>query len=222
MEVEMKAKITNEQAQILFERSKRDRTRMLDKNWHDRYIFEETWVPKYRSDKYYSHGGEYVTKPDHVVRIRTEAWINTCDYSIEDIINGKAEPEKDQIETFLTVKQKKTEDGVETNDESETKCDASTLKTLEALLNATNFQVYFEKTKTSVYCYVIDRESRKTLHCEIVNVNGLGPYLEIETFTSKEPEDVNEGISVIKDFFKDILGITSFESRSWGELINEV
>jgi hypothetical protein len=65
------------------------------------------------------------------------------------------------------------------------------------------------------------------MHCEIVNVNGHGPYLEVEVIvpnvhcTVQPFHDPDAARDFIEDFFYDVFGITKFDGRSWAEIIKE-
>lgn len=69
------------------------------------------------------------------------------------------------------------------------------------------------------------------MHAELVSVNGIGPYLEIESTIKLKDESalldgedllkVNTARDQIKWFFKHELGITEFDGRSWADIIEE-
>ena len=88
------------------------------------------------------------------------------------------------------------------------------------LLDIVNFKPYFSKIKTSASFYVTRDEDGKEMHCEIVNVNGIGPFLEIEVVVD-DKDKVSGAKDLIKGFFKDVLNKKVFDSRSWKEIIEE-
>jgi adenylate cyclase class IV len=65
------------------------------------------------------------------------------------------------------------------------------------------------------------------MHCEIVSVNGVGPFLEIEVIVPDNisvPEDcesTQEAQELIKGFFKDVFNITEFDKRTWPQIIED-
>ena len=216
MEVEMKAQISVAQAKEL-----------VDGNIGDYHITRGGgWKPFHRRDTYYSFNGEKLNRPTNIIRIREEADIG--DELFEDIILGKATKFKDGTnKTFLTVKAKNTDEkGIEVNEETEGILIGDAKAAFEKSMKICNFKPYFQKRKDSVSFYVADKKNRE-MHCEIVNVNGHGPYLEVEVIvpnvhcTVQPFHDPDAARDFIEDFFYDVFGITKFDGRSWAEIIKE-
>lgn len=218
MEVEMKAQISVAQAKEL-----------VDGNIGEYHITRGGgWRPFHRRDTYYSFNGEKLNRPTNIIRIREEAEIG--DDSFEDIILGKATKFKDGTnKTFLTVKAKNTDEkGVEANEETEGILVGDAKAAFEKSMKICNFKPYFQKRKDSVSLYVAHRNEYREMHCEIVNVNGHGPYLEVEAIVPDvknkdsamfdNPADARD---FIESFFYDVFGITKFDGRSWAEIIEE-
>lgn len=184
------------------------------------------WRPFRKRDTYYSFNGEKLDCPTNIIRIREEMEIG--EDSFEDIILGKAKTIRDGThKTFLTVKAKSTDEkGVETNEETEGILVGDAKAAFEKSMKVCNFKPYFQKRKDSVSLYVADKENRE-MHCEIVNVNGHGPYLEVEIIvptvncTVQFFHSPDEARDFIEDFFYDVFGITKFDERSWAEIIKE-
>ena len=218
MEVEMKAQISVAQAKEL-----------VDGNIGEYHITRGGgWRPFHRRDTYFSFNGEKLNRPTNIIRIREEADIG--DDSFEDIILGKATKFKEGTnKTFLTVKAKNTDEkGVETNEETEGILVGDAKAAFEKSMKICNFKPYFQKRKDSVSLYVAHRNEYREMHCEIVNVNGHGPYLEVEVIVPevKSEKDwyfnnVDDARNFIEDFFYDVFGITKFDGRSWAEIIKE-
>lgn len=129
---------------------------------------------------------------------------------------------------FITVKRKTTSsDGVEVNEETEGEISEEAVTAFNLAMVATGYMPYFTKSKQSAsfYVEVLDGPCKgKEIHCEIVTVNGRGPYLEIESFVtnlSSDFESVIDAQKTIKDFFEKVLGITEFDGRSWHKIILE-
>ena len=216
MEIEMKSLITKTQAINLVEGKIGSYTISRGGGWR----------PFRKRDTYYSFNGEYITNPKDIIRVREEMEIG--EDSFEDIIFGKA---KDILcgthKTFLTVKKKSTdENGIETNEETEGILIGDAKTAFEKSMELCNFKPYFQKRKDSVSLYVTDTYNTHEVHCEIVNVNGHGPYLEVEAIvptingTTNDFQDVESAQNFIKDFFYEAFGITEFDGRNWTEIIN--
>lgn len=217
MEVEMKAKITLEQAADLVDGK-------FGSSWWS-ISRGGGWHAIAKKDEYYSFDGIVPVMPKTVIRLRTEASIGDTT-SFEEIVQGQVKSIKDDFQAFLTVKNKRTdENGIETNDEFEGALQGEAFLAFNKVLEAANFKTYFEKQKTSVSFWC--EKNGHEIHCEIVNVNGIGPYLEVEAFVSENPTDmceyktVEEAQKTIKDFFKSSLKITKFDKRSWMQIIAE-
>ena len=221
MEVEMKAKITDKQANDIIEGHMK------------KYCLSRGggWEGLFKSDKFFSFNGERPYNPENIIRIRQEA-VLPMEASFEQIIHGviwPLDPNKTTIKEYLTVKEKKTdEDGIETNKETEGVLEGNAGIAFRQAMEIANFKPYFSKYKTSVSFYVKRKKDDKEMHCEIVNTNHIGPFLEIEVIVPDsdyvrpwECQTISEAQQLIKDFFKDVLGITKFDKRSWPEIIEQ-
>lgn len=224
MEIEMKALVTDEQ---------------IDKILHEdlsKYGFKmkEGTELLYKCDNYYSKGGEVVKKPTTVVRTRTEALLPP--EPLSKILHGKCEEiMSDGKRIFITVKRKTTlPDGVETNEETEGVISEDALVAFNLAMEAAGWKPYFTKSKQSIsfYMEVLDGPCKgKEIHCELVNMSGKGPYLEIEAFVpyGAKKEDISEldfesvidAQRTIKEFFEKVLGIAEFDGRSWYKILFE-
>lgn len=218
MEVEMKAKITFDQM-----------NKLANDNFDKYYIPDwSEWEPLLKTDTFYSFNGERPIKPKNIIRIRKEfSRIKYVDF--EELIKGEVGKEKfNHREVFLTVKEKHTDDeGIETNQEIEGTLDSGAVEAFTKAMEITNFKPYFEKEKSSLSFYVIRNKDKKKMHCEIVSVNGVGPFLEIEVIVPDNisvPEDcesTQEAQELIKGFFKDVFNITEFDKRTWPQIIED-
>ena len=187
----------------------------------------------FKSDKYYSWGGEQLSKPKKIFRVRTEAeiakFVKTADVSekvlqtikffdSEDVILANRSP----YEVYLTYKEHHIlSDGSQSNIENEGEISLEAAKTFDVLMKSAGFDVYFMKNKKSCSLYFTSDKTSQILHCEIVKVNNLPVYLEIESILNDETmtEAIRqETIDTIKEFYQE-LGITSFEPRNWKQLI---
>ena len=128
--------------------------------------------------------------------------------------------------TFLTTKHKNVDEfGIERNEEIEGPMFGTTLEAFENAMKIANFMPYFVKEKTAASFYVLEESTNYEMHCEIVNVNGVGPYLEIECFADDKFYGMHEGClasvekakELIQRYFRAI-NITEFETRNWIEL----
>lgn len=220
MEVEMKAKISIELANDIVDGK-------LGEGWT--ISRGGGWHPLFKKDTYYAFGGITPKNPKTVIRTRSEATIGD-DTSFDEIIRGKVYSVKSDLKTYLTTKVKDTNSlGIENNVEVEGELVDNANSAFEIAMAAANFAPYFEKRKTSISFYCIN-ENNQEIHCEIVNVNGIGPYLEIEAFVlpdvdeeslcSEEYHDAKTAEAVIRDFFNK-LDILEFEHRSWPEIIEQ-
>ena len=235
MEIEMKAKVDNEQVSKLMKFFNKE-TEYLEK-----------------SDEYFSFGGVAPKKPKNIIRIRKEKsavnapilvfpflkFFGSSSITVENILTGYIHPfentELAKEQTWLTVKAKNTNsDGIEINEETEGQLSVDTEKAFRKSMNITNFQPYFTKFKRSFSFYVKNEDEDFEMHAELVSVNGIGPYLEIESTIKLENENaysridtiqdlakVNTAMDQIKWFFKHELGITEFDGRSWVDIIEE-
>ena len=170
----------------------------------------------------------YYSLVNPVIRIRTEYAINSwyTDMLGSSYIEEAALDFFDLEKTFspmcentyFTLKERYVDaQGVESNVEKETFVENA--EALEYFLESLNFKKCFEKTKRSISFYVDTSERR--LHLEIVRVNASDIYLEIEcTDVDDKSESEQEAVKAdIKKFFKDVLDIEEFESRSWLSLL---
>ena len=219
MEVEMKAKISVELANDIAENK-------LGKGWT--ISRGGGWRPIFKKDTYYAFDGITPKNPKTVIRTRAEATIGD-DTSFDEIIKGKVNSVKSDLKTYLTTKVKSIGNlAIENNAEIEGELVDNAVCAFETAMEAANFAPYFEKRKTSISFYC-SNENGQEIHCEIVNVNGIGPYLEIEAFVpdidekylcSDEYHDAETAAAVIRDFFNK-LDILEFEHRSWPEIIEQ-
>lgn len=187
----------------------------------------------FKSDKYYSWGGEQLSKPRKIFRVRTEAeiakFVKTADVSEKVLQTIKFFNSEDAILTdqstykvYLTYKKHYVlPDGSQSNIENEGEISLEAAKTFDIIMKSAGFDVYFMKNKKSCSLYFTSDKNGQILHCEIVKVNSLPVYLEIESILNDETiTDAirQETIDTIKEFYQE-LGITSFEPRNWKQLI---
>lgn len=187
----------------------------------------------FKSDKYYSWGGEQLSKPRKIFRVRTEAeiakFVKTADVSEKVLQTIKFFNSEDAILTdqstykvYLTYKKRYVlPDGSQSNIENEGEISLEAAKTFDIIMKSAGFDVYFMKNKKSCSLYFTSDKNGQILHCEIVKVNNLPVYLEIESILNDETiTDAirQETIDTIKEFYQE-LGITSFEPRNWKQLI---
>ena len=178
------------------------------------FNFTSDFEPLYKKDAYYSFNGEYLSKPKRIIRERTEALILKPE--LKDIF--KKLVEIGDMRYYITVKEKSIDhNGCELNKEYESSVDENTLTVFHHIMNITNYALYFEKQKLSISYYVKPENEDITLHCEIVNVNNIGPYLEIEVTDCDKTEVAK---SYIEKYFN-ALSITQFEKRDWHTLIED-
>ncbi len=229
MEIEMKAKVDSEQVSKLMKFFNKE-TEYLEK-----------------SDEYFSFGGIAPKKPKNIIRIRKEKSaanapilvfpflkiFGSSSITVGNILAGDIRPfentELAQNRTWLTVKAKNTSpDGIETNEETEGQLSVDAEDTFRKSMSIANFKPYFTKFKRSFSFYVKNKAEDFEMHAELVSVNGIGPYLEIESTIELGNEDllvgedllkVNTARDQIKWFFKHELGITEFDGRSWADII---
>ena len=216
MEVEMKAKITVQQANDLIESD-------LLKGTGWRISRGGGWHAIYKKDSYFQHKDKRPHK--YMIRVRSEGDVAITE-SFNNIITGNIYTGLDLNErVYLTSKVKNVdENGVENNEEYEGELIGDAATAFVNAMKEADMDMYFEKMKVSVSFYCKDEDDHE-IHCEIVNVNGHGPYLEIEAFINEFGPDCTdystskEAETVIKDFFNK-LHITEFDKRSWKEIIN--
>lgn len=212
MEYEMKAKITKKQLMELL-------YNYLPANDTAKFLI--------KADRYFSFGGIEPKEPKQNIRLRDEV-----SYSFRELLKEKRiyindskaitellQTDWDDLLTsddrycLLTIKEKKTLEDSEMNEEHEGKMDKEAGMAFRRAMKIANFQPYFIKNKNSISFYI--EESGWLLHCEIVSVNGSDIYLEVECCTgATDPTDT------IREFmFK--LGINKADTRSWSEIIKE-
>lgn len=190
------------------------------------------WTPLYKKDTYYSLHGIVPQEIKNTIRIRQQSTVDSQSHNIFDaIINGKLKylsPVPGMSKTFLTTKRKNVDEfGVERNEEIEGPMFDTTVEAFENAMKVVNFAPYFVKEKTAASFYVLEESTKYEMHCEIVNVNGVGPYLEIECFTDDILYRMHKGCfkstekakELIQRYFRAI-GITEFETKNWIELTN--
>lgn len=235
MEIEMKAKLNDEQ---------------LDKMlWA--IDNESEYLEK--SDEYFSFDGIAPKKPKNIIRIRKEKvgkankclsffGGDACGCNVNNIKNilagnvhpfANVEPDKEQI--WLTVKAKNTDPaGIETNEETEGQLFEGSEEAFRKAMKVTHFSTYFTKLKRSFSFYVKNKDEDKNrfvMHAELVSVDRVGPYLEIESTIHLENEGadvldgedlakVNTAKDQIKWYFAHELGITEFDGRSWVDIVS--
>lgn len=223
MEIEMKALCQEDQIPNLFKSKLGNFTKINTDS--DDLLF--------KSDKYYSWGGEQLSKPRKIFRVRTEAeiakFVKTADVSEKVLQTIKFFNSEDAILTdqstykvYLTYKKHYVlPDGSQSNIENEGEISLEAAKTFDIIMKSAGFDVYFMKNKKSCSLYFTSDKNGQILHCEIVKVNSLPVYLEIESILNDETiTDAirQETIDTIKEFYQE-LGITSFEPRNWKQLI---
>lgn len=223
MEIEMKALCQEDQIPNLFKNKLGNFTKINTDS--DDLLF--------KSDKYYSWGGEQLSKPKKIFRVRTEAeiakFVKTADVSEKVLQTIKFFNSEDAILTdqsaykaYLTYKKHYVlPDGSQSNIENEGEISLEAAKTFDIMMKSAGFDVYFIKNKKSCSLYFTSDKNGQILHCEIVKVNNLPVYLEIESILNDETmtEAIRqETIDTIKEFYQE-LGITSFEPRNWKQLI---
>lgn len=234
MEIEMKAKLNDEQLdKILW---------CIDN--------ESEYIEK--SDEYFSFDGIAPKKPKNIIRIRKEKVgnANKCIFSVETVVKmidtvknilaGNVHPFEsvapDKEQTWLTVKAKNTDPtGIETNEETEGQLFKGSEEAFRKSMEITHFKTYFTKFKRSFSFYVKNKDEDKNdfvMHAELVSVDGVGPYLEIESTIRLENEGadvldgedlakVNTARDQIKWYFAHELAITEFDGRSWVDIVSQ-
>ena len=223
MEIEMKALCQEDQIPNLFKNKLGNFTKINTDL--DNLLF--------KSDKYYSWGGEQLSKPKKIFRVRTETeiakFVKTADVSEKVLQTIKFFNSEDAILTdqsaykaYLTYKKHYVlPDGSQSNIENEGEISLEAAKTFDIMMKSAGFDVYFIKNKKSCSLYFTSDKNGQILHCEIVKVNNLPVYLEIESIVKDEAvTDAirQETTDTIKEFYQE-LGITSFEPRNWKQLI---
>ena len=223
MEIEMKALCQEDQILNLFKNKLGNFTKINTDL--DNLLF--------KSDKYYSWGGEQLSKPKKIFRVRTETeiakFVKTADVSEKVLQTIKFFNSEDAILTnqsaykaYLTYKKHYVlPDGSQSNIENEGEISLEAAKTFDIMMKSAGFDVYFIKNKKSCSLYFTSDKNGQILHCEIVKVNNLPVYLEIESILNDETmtEAIRqETIDTIKEFYQE-LGITSFEPKNWKQLI---
>ncbi len=192
-----------------------------------------------KSDEYFSFDGIAPKKPKNIIRIRKEKVgnANKCIFSTEAVVKmmdtvknvlaGNVHPfanvEPDKEQTWLTVKAKNTDaSGIETNEETEGQLFEGSGEAFRKSMEITHFKTYFTKFKRSFSFYVRNEKeefNRFVMHAELVSVDGVGPYLEIESVVKEK--NAAEASDQIKWFFEHKLGITEFDGRSWVDIVSQ-
>lgn len=235
MEIEMKAVINEDQFKTLL-------------NTEDFGFCKTNEIRDFlvKKDTYYSFNGEKISKPKYIQRIREETLVATYNPGKECLVDQikRREDTGEEVHvqtpmslfayaaleffnfnqtlsgmcptrTYVTVKEKHTDArGRENNSEYES--EVSNRAAIEELYKVMNLKPYFEKDKRSISFYI--EIEGKQLHAEIVSVNASDIYLEIEACTDS---GANEYANLIMRFFKEALGITKFDGRSWATIIGE-
>ena len=207
-----------------------------------------------KSDEYFSFDGIAPKKPKNIIRIRKEKAGNAnkcltfmggdacgCNVTtVKNILTGSIYPfasvEADKAQTWLTVKAKNTDSaGIETNEETEGQLFKGAEEAFRKSMEITHFKTYFTKFKRSFSFYVRNKDEDKNdfvMHAELVSVDGVGPYLEIESTIRLKNENadvlvgedllkVNIARDQIKWYFAHELGITEFDGRSWVDIVSQ-
>lgn len=188
-----------------------------------------------KSDNYFSFNGIEPKIPKDIIRIRKEKETNAFDMlklddhgfnsginarNIKNILLGYSGLASHwdinyTYKTLLTVKKKNTDKfGVERNEETEGELSESATNAFLKSLEIANFKQYFIKSKESFSFYI------DNMHAELVSVNGIGPYLEVEYIVDKN-SDINKAINSVKGLFSNILNITEFDKRDWPTIIEQ-
>ena len=223
MEIEMKALCRSDQIYKLFENKLNNFTKVGTNI--DKLLF--------KSDHYYSWGGEQLLNPKKIYRVRTEAEIAKLvdtdgaterAYQVQKFFDSEniRQDDHSKYSVFLTYKEHNIlPDGSQNNIENESKISFEAAETFDIIMQSMGFDIYFAKSKKSCSMFYMSNKNGLVLHCEIVKVNSLPVYLEVEFVIDddKATDDVRKRISdTIKEFFQE-LGITSFEPRNWKQLI---
>ena len=188
-----------------------------------------------KSDNYFSFNGIEPKLPKDIIRIRKEKETNAFNMlkvddpdlshsiiakNIKDVLLGYSGLAsywdlKYTSKTLLTVKKKNTDPlGIECNEETEGELSSDAESAFLKSLEIANFKSYFLKTKRSFSFYI------DNMHAELVSVNGIGPYLEVEYIVDKS-SDKNKAVNSVKGLFNNILGITEFDKRDWPTIIDQ-
>jgi len=188
-----------------------------------------------KSDNYFSFNGIEPKTPKDIIRIRKEKETNAFDMlklddhgfnsginakNIRNILLGYSGLASHwdinyNSKTLLTVKKKNTDKfGVERNEETEGELSEPATDAFLKSLEIANFKQYFIKSKRSFSFYI------DNMHAELVSVNDIGPYLEVEYIVDKN-SDINKAINSVKGLFSNILGITEFDKRDWPTIIEQ-
>lgn len=219
MEIEMKALCRSDQIYKLFENKLNNFTKVGTNI--DKLLF--------KSDRYYSWGGEQLLNQKKIYRVRTEAEIAKLvdterAYQVQKFFDSEniRQDDHSKYSVFLTYKEHNIlPDGSQNNIENESKISFEAAETFDIIMQSMGFDIYFAKSKKSCSMFYMSNKNGLVLHCEIVKVNSLPVYLEVEFVIDddKATDDVRKRISdTIKEFFQE-LDITSFEPRNWKQLI---
>ena len=214
LEIELKAKITPQQVEYLLGNSS---------FYNDQYLRKEQPIEfLIKKDSYYSFNGDIITSPRNKIRIRKETVLKYQDLSALDLLGffdfkNEFGPEAGDSNCYFTVKQKGMDpQGVEVNQEFENKI-INEPESIQQFLQFVNFKIYFTKEKRAISFYICRK--RVEFHVEIVSVNGIGPYIEVEV--TMDIEDVAIIKTELVLFFERVLGIKEFDNRQWETILKE-
>lgn len=187
-----------------------------------------------KSDEYFSFNGIEPKIPKEIVRLRRERETNAFNMLSKDeggLTSGKSArtisnillgysglPSHFNLEytskTLLTVKKKNTDaSGIERNEETEGELSQDAEDAFLKSLEIANFKSYFLKKKKSFSFYI------DNMHAELVSVNDIGPYLEVEYITNDS--NISNAINAINGLFCNKLGISEFDKRDWPTIIEQ-
>lgn len=214
LEIELKAKITPQQVEYLLENYS------FYENTYTRAAPPIEFLIK--KDSYYSFNGDVITHPRNKIRIRKETVLKYQDLSDLDLIGffdfkTEFDSEDGDLNWYFTIKQKSMDDqGIEVNQEFENRISKEP-KSIQQFLQFVNFKTYFTKEKRSISFYIYKTD--RLFHVEIVSVNGVGPYLEVEvTMNTEDTAIIKMELSL---FFERLLGIKEFDNRQWETILKE-
>lgn len=162
-----------------------------------------------------------LSKPVFIVK--TDMYFSRYANDEERNINGepkviriRSEIIEENKKSYLTIKRKKIENGVEFNQEDETFVENPDV--LEDLFNFSGYKKYFEKKKESfgVMCCLSDKKDLQ-FHFELVNVNNL-LYAEVEcTVEQDDSDEIRKNLEELVKNFE--LDPKNKDSRSWMKIL---
>lgn len=212
MEIEVKIPISSQQFEWIVSSWEFGTTKVLDK---------KTFLVK--EDKYYSKDGER-SDSSTKVRLRSEGEVaiftkedngNVLIFA-NDFFGNTKKMFFQNVKSYLTVKEKNLHpDGTEINREVED--NMSSPEAFLAFMDIIGYKPYFSKRKESMAFRV--NMNGLLLNLEVIYVNGVGPYLEIEAIVGDE--DVQDARTAIFSFMKDKLFLDTMliDPRSWETII---